>query len=101
MLNGRLKVEKGVRVFVHNRINDNELNELTKQINQQRLNDKRYVGVARVLASYNDTCICYRVNNELYFIPATIHAIACEDKTIRTWYSYPCEMKVSDLKEID
>ena len=51
---------------------------------------------AHILAS-NDNAIVYKINNEIYFIPAVIRAMVCEDNTIKCWFDYPCEMTREDL----
>ena len=45
-----------------------------------------------------DTCVAYRVKNEIYIIPATIKAVVNNgDDKMHLWFDYPIDMDRKDL----
>ena len=53
--------------------------------------------LAHVLATTN-TCVAYRVKNDVYIIPATIKAVVNNsDNKMHLWFDYPVEMDRKDL----
>lgn len=63
------------------------------------VNQDKQFKEAKVLASTNNSVV-YRINNEIYFIPATIKVVINDDNgKIRMWFDYPYEMKREDLIE--
>jgi len=103
-----LGIEKDVKLFVHNRLSDEQVANLANSMGIKCCNvdkDQTYED-AKVLVDHND-CIVYRYDNEIYFIPAKRKelpvAVSMDNDnnkiTVHVVYEYPCEMKREDLVE--
>lgn len=95
-----LGIDKGIKVFVHNRLSEAEIKTLASAMGfGYFVNQEKDFREAKVLSSTNNSAV-YRIGNEIYFIPATIKAVVNEgDGKIKMWFDYPCEMKREDLIE--
>lgn len=86
-----------LKFYRHKLVSDEDFDFL---VNNMRGVMEETKETAKVLASTNNA-IVYKINNEIYFIPAKIRAVINNgDNKLLTYYDYPCEMKREDLTEI-
>lgn len=97
------KGEKDVKVFIHNKINENSLLLMlvsligANVIEKIKSDDKE----AHIITGTKDS-VAYVIGNEIYFIPAKIKPVPfgiTSDNKVLIAFDYPCEMKVEDLEE--
>ena len=92
-----------VKVFVHNKVSDSDLNKLFLRTPYQA-KDKYKDNMAHIVAMTDDA-VAYRIRNNIYYIPAKVKAVPfglfLDVDTTRCVmeFDYPCEMKVEDLEE--
>lgn len=90
-------LDNNLKFYKHKLVSENDFNFLVNNLHGVMKNADKY---ARVLA-YADDCCAYRINNEIYFIPATIKGVYNNgDDKLNFVFDYPCEMKREDLTEI-
>lgn len=94
----KLKAEyNGTRFFIHKLVDNQTATALLNDINGFAFDD--YYKSARVCANTNNA-VAYRVNSEIYLIPATIKAVVNNgDNKLLFYFDYPCEMVREDLTE--
>lgn len=95
-----VNIDDGVQVFVHNKLNRLDKIKLGGGIKSNQVKDDEHFKDTAIVLAHTDTGVVYRINNEIYFIPATIKAVVNnDDGKLNLWFDYPCEMKREDLVE--
>lgn len=87
-----------LKIFKHNKVGESDFNFLVSHLNGVFTTFKE--GEAHIIAS-NQNAVAYKVNDEIYFIPAKLKAVINNgDNKLSVVYDYPCEMKREDLIEL-
>ena len=95
-----ITIDDDVKVFVHNKLNRLDKIRLGGAIKGDQVKDDKHFKDTAIVLAHTDTGVVYRINNEIYFIPATIKAVVNNnDGKLNLWFDYPCEMKREDLVE--
>lgn len=88
--------ENGIDVYIHKKCSDSDLKRIFLCFSYYKLN--AYNDNDAHVIKCTDTCVAYRVGNEIYIVPATIKAVVNNgDNKIHLWFDYPIDMDRKDL----
>lgn len=91
---------KKIRFFIHKKCDTTELSRMLNTMRYQFDDDKNYTDGNAHIISMSDHVCSYRINNDVYIIPATVKGIVNNnDGKLNFFFEYPCEMKRNDLVE--